>query len=280
MFKIGLGAVVSIVGDDETIWRNRCEIARQEDPDFIEVWIEHWRGNGWLLEQKAGTLKEMFAGIDVILHAPFLCTSLVAPDLHMRAITMDEMDATIRLGEILEADVITVHGGYFYAEHLRREVRASDILAENLGQLVKKARVAGTRIAIENLPAEEETLAVCCYPRTTQDLVDVVGAVDGVLATLDIGHALQNNEAPLRALDRVLPILANIHLHDMTSDGIAHRGLGEGVLDVRRCVELLCEKDYTGHLTLEVSDSSETKAHVVESFRILRALVERRAMDQ
>lgn len=274
--KLGIGALVSIVGDDQAIWRRRCELAEQAAPDFVEVWIEHWRGNRWLLEQHGGDLRALLRAFRVLVHAPFLWTSLIAPEEPMRSRTLEEMKATIDVCALLRAEVMTVHGGATYADDLRKETCAQDILQENLRELVAYGRRAGVVVAVENLQAERGILSSLCYPRTTNDLVRLVEKVPHARGTLDIGHAMQNDEPPLAALRCALPILANIHLHDMSSDGQAHRALGEGVLDLDAVVDVLVAGQYSGYVTVEVSDRSESKGRIFESYRRLAAAVDAR----
>ncbi|MGD9675713.1 MAG: sugar phosphate isomerase/epimerase family protein [Candidatus Bipolaricaulia bacterium] len=271
--KLGIGALVSIVGDDQTIWHRRCELAERAAPEFVEVWIEHWRGNRWLLEQHGEELRALLRAFQVLVHAPFLWTSLIAPEEPMRRRTLDEMKATLDLCALLRAEVMTVHGGVTYADDLRRETCARDILQENLQELAAYGQRAGVVVAVENLQGERGILSSVCYPRTTDDLVRLVERVPHARGTLDIGHTLQNDEPPLAALRRALPILANIHLHDMSSDGQAHRALGEGVLDLDAVVDVLVAGQYSGYVTVEVSDRSESKERILESYRRLTAAV-------
>ncbi|MDD4903841.1 MAG: sugar phosphate isomerase/epimerase [Candidatus Bipolaricaulis sp.] len=274
-FLVGIGAVVSVVGDDASVWERRTELAAGEGPDYLEVWVEHWRGNRFLLEERGPDLRRILSALPVILHAPFLWSSLVTPHPALREYALGEAMATIDLAEFLGAKVVTLHGGVVYAKPLLPEARPDEILAENLDRLVRRARSAGTTLAIENCPGVGGLPPAVVYPKTTADLCAVVARTPGVRATLDIGHALQNNESPVAALRRALPVLENIHLHDMTSQGVAHQELGTGVLDVDDFLQELVDGAYQGHLTLEVSDPSDDKAKILRSFRLVRASLAR-----
>ncbi len=270
-FKIGIGALISIVGDDVTQWQNRVDIFRQQDAEFGEVWLEPWRGVHWMLDEKLPTLEKLLSGIEIILHAPFQWSSLITPVQAIRDWTLKELRATISLGEALGARGVTVHGGFFYIPYLRREVDAKAILAENLESLLPLAERAGQFLAVENIHGSEQRRLG--YPVSAQDLKEIAAAVPGIRCTFDIGHAYQNGEPPIERLKSVLPHVANIHLHDFNNRGEAHLPLESGVLELDAILSLLLDEGYGGYVTLEVFDFEENKPRIRESYRCLRRRV-------
>lgn len=268
-FKIGLGALVSIVGDDEQRWERGVALALAQEPECVEVWVEHWRGNRWLIEHRLKRLKKLLAGLEIILHAPFLWTSLVTPTEPVRRYTLEELRATLELGEELGSRGVTVHGGLFQAHYLRPEASAKAIIVENLQELLPLAQRAGQFLAVENLPPAGGLPRSMAYPSRCEDLVEISSLVPGVKATLDIGHALQNNEAPVESLPHLLPILANIHLHNCNAEGQAHQPLNAGVLELQALLRTLLEREYSGYLTLEVFDPNEDKRSIRTSHELL-----------
>ncbi|MCR4404267.1 MAG: sugar phosphate isomerase/epimerase [Candidatus Acetothermia bacterium] len=272
-FKLGLGAVISLVGDDERQWEEQAALVRSEEAEFAEVWVEHWRGNRWLLEKKVGRLNRLLEGMEVILHAPFLWSSLITPTVAVRRYTLEELRATIELGAALGARGLTVHGGVFYAPYLRTEADGKAILAENLGELLPLAQGTGQFLAVENLPAWTGLPRSMVYPSQCADLLELASLAPGVRATLDIGHVLQSNEAPVENLPRLLPILANIHLHSCNAQGQAHQPLGAGVLELEALLQALLQGGYEGYLTLEVSDPTADHRLIRDSYRLLQRSV-------
>lgn len=268
-FKIGLGAVASIVGDDEQLWERSIALARAQEPECVEIWVEHWRGNRWLIEHRLERLKKLLAGLEIILHAPFLWTSLVTPTEAIRRYTLEELRATLELGEALGSRGVTVHGGLFQAHYLRPEVSAKIIIVENLQKLLPLAQKTGQFLAVENLPPAGGLPRSMVYPGQCEDLIELSSLVPGLKATLDIGHALQNNEAPVESLPRLLPILANIHLHNCNAQGQAHQPLDTGVLELQALLRTLLEREYSGYLTLEVFDPNEDKCSIRTSYDLL-----------
>jgi sugar phosphate isomerase/epimerase len=270
-FKIGLGAAISIVGDDEQQWKQRIDLVRAQEPEFAEVWVEHWRGNQWLLHHKLKCLRTLLSGMETILHAPFLWTSLITPLEVVRRYTLQELQATIRLGAALGSHGVTVHGGVFHAQYLRKEVNVKAIIAENLQELLPLAQETGQFLAVENLPLVGGLpRGIIVYPGRCEDLLEISSLIPGIRVTLDIGHALQNNEAPGKNLPQLLPILSNIHLHDCNSQGQAHQPLGTGVLELNTFLHALMEEGYKHYLTLEVSDPNEDKRLIQASYQLLR----------
>ncbi|MEM3647269.1 MAG: sugar phosphate isomerase/epimerase family protein [Thermofilum sp.] len=269
-FKIGLGAVVSIVGDNEQQWERLVTFARALGPECVEVWVEHWRGNRWLIERKLKRLKRLLDGLEIILHAPFLWTSLITPTEAIRRYTLEELKATIELAEALDSRGVTIHGGVFQAHYLRQEVNTKSIIVENLQELLPLAQRAGQFLAVENLPPAGGLPRSIVYPNQCADLIELSSLVPGLKATLDIGHALQNNEAPIASLPRLIPILANIHLHNCNTQGQAHQPLDSGVLELQALLRTLLEREYSGYLTLEVFDPNEDKRFIRTSYELLR----------
>ncbi len=273
-YKIGIGALISIVGDDERQWKQRIDIFRDQDAEFAEVWVEHWRGIQWLVENKVERLQSLLAGIDIILHAPFGWHSLITPTKAIREYTMGELRATLELGEALGGRGVTVHGGALHVHYLRREASAKELLEANLRELLPLAQRTGQFLAVENMPGLEGLPRTLVYPARCADLLEVTSMVPGVTCTLDVGHAFQNSEAPVQELRSLLPILSNIHLHDYNNQGKAHRSLGTGALELDALLDVLMEGGYSGYLTLEVFDTDDSKTLIRNSYRYLRNKLE------
>jgi sugar phosphate isomerase/epimerase len=154
--------------------------------------------------------------------------------------------------------------------YLRTEATAKAIITENLQQLVPLAEKSGQFLGLENLPPVGGLPRSLVYPSKCADLIEISALVPGIKVTLDVGHALQNNEAPVENLHRLLPILANIHLHNCNAQGQAHQALGAGVLELNALLCSLMEEGYGRYLTLEVFDPSEDKRLIQTSYQLLR----------
>jgi len=83
----------------------------------------------------------------------------------------------------------------------------------------------------------------------------------------------------LDALERCLPRLAEIHLHDCPWQGPErqimygqdHRALGEGDLDVARFIDRLVEAEYDGPIILELTVEEAQRS--LEAIRAMRPAV-------
>ena len=91
--------------------------------------------------------------------------------------------------------------------------------------------------------------------------------------TLDTSHCGVDGTDILRALDRVAPRLAHIHLSDSKGDHRDSHALpGTGILPLNKFVRRLPEYDFTGTLSLELDLREMTK----DPPRLLEALVRAR----
>jgi len=99
---------------------------------------------------------------------------------------------------------------------------------------------------------------------------------------LDVGHILSGFSGPIDlfdALERMLPRLAEIHLHDSprwTPDtpivyGVDHQALGKGDLDLRRLLDRLEAAGFAGPLVMEL-----TVPEAIASLEVIRTVMERR----
>jgi sugar phosphate isomerase/epimerase len=136
---------------------------------------------------------------------------------------------------------------------------------ETIQKLLRETDVSSRRIAIETIEfpydltlelAEDLDLSIC----------------------LDTGHILAGFSGPIGlqdALERCLPRLAEIHLHDAPWQGPAqkivygqdHRPLGTGDLDILGLLDRLIEADFDGPTVFEL-----TIEEAVASLEVIRAI--------
>lgn len=176
----------------------------------------------------------------------------------------------------LEPEVYVLHAtGALAAEFYRMripELARSPILRqfqasarESLKTILAETGIQGRRLAIETIEfpfdltlelAEELDLSVC----------------------FDTGHVLVGFSGPIdlfEALDRCLPRLAEIHLHDgpwqgpeqVIGYGKDHQPLGAGDLDVARLLDRLAAAGFDGPLVFELR-----VAEALASLDVIRAL--------
>ncbi len=200
-------------------------------------------------------------GIGYTVHLPLWSvepSTLLAPVRvgSVQAIT-DCIQATIPL----EPEVYVLHAtGSLAAEFFRMELpemartllmrQFQNAARESLRQILRETGLASRRLAIETIEfpfdltlelAEDLDLSIC----------------------FDTGHVLVGFSGPIElfeALDRCLPRLGEVHLHDGPWQGLEmqigygkdHQPLGSGDLDVKRLLSVLESAAFTGPIIFEL----------------------------
>jgi sugar phosphate isomerase/epimerase len=197
-------------------------------------------------------------GLSYTAHLPLWSIDLATPEGRVRAASVEAVaEAILRLAP-LEPEVYVVHAtGELAFEFSRMQLppSARSLVLEGFQIQAKRSMEAILRetglpsrlLAVENLGFPLE------YTTSLAEEFDTS-------LCLDTGHVLAGYSGELSlpaALERMLPRLAEIHLHDgyRAPDGRAgdHLRLGEGQLDVAWFLECLERSGFVGPLIFEVS---------------------------
>jgi len=216
-------------------------------------------------------------GIGYTLHLPLWSLEPASPFQPVRQASVDILvDAVLRFAP-LEPEVYVLHAtGALAAEFSRmeaiKEVRPlvlstfKDRARRSVGELLERTGLPARRIAVETIEfpldltlalVEELDLSVC----------------------LDTGHVLAGfpGEVTLdEVLPRVLPRLAEVHLHDgyrrQSSDGFPvvadHLPLGQGDLPLERLLDTLDQARFAGPVIFELNvDQARASLNVIRARR-------------
>jgi len=212
-------------------------------------------------------------GLAYTVHLPMWSVEPSSPQQDVRRGSVDAVVRAIKATLPLEPEVYVLHATNALAAEMGRwslppVARGAliGILQENAGrslaEILEATGIASRTLAIETIEfpfdqtlelAEELDLGVC---------VDVGHVLAGFSGALD----------PFEALERAMPRLAEIHLHDSPRMGPAgemrydqdHRPLGEGDLDVGRLLDVLVAAEFSGPVVFEL-----TLAQAVASLEII-----------
>lgn len=234
--------------------------------------------------ERLAALKEA-RGLSYTVHLPLWSVEPSTPLTPVRQGSLRALIECIEATRPLQPEVYVLHAtgalaAEFYRMRLPEPARALILrqyfqgsARESLKALLAETDIPGRRLAIETIEfpfdltlelAEELDLAVC----------------------LDTGHVLVGFSGPVGlfdALERCLPRLAEIHLHDgpwqgperRIGYGKDHQPLGHGDLDVGRLLDRLTEAGFDGPIIFEL-----TVEEALASLEVIRALrpnaVERR----
>jgi sugar phosphate isomerase/epimerase len=127
-------------------------------------------------------------------------------------------------------------------------------------------------VALENMPDRRTSTQNVVV--SMKDFVDLLGRSPVMKFTLDIGHALQNDDAAYPGfVARYTPSIAHIHLHEGVAPGAGHLKLGSGQLDLAAFLSLTRDVSHSRSLSLEMLSWPDTAASwqvLMEEWRRLR----------
>lgn len=215
-------------------------------------------------------------GVTYTVHLPLWSVEPSTPLTPVRLGSVEAVTAIIRATRPLEPEVYVLHAtGALAAEfyQMRLPAGAKAVLLRgfqagaraSIRQILAETGIASRNLAIETIEfpfdltmelAEELDLSIC----------------------LDTGHVLSGfpgRSDLFGVIERVLPRLAEIHLHDAPQwvpgtpivYGKDHQALGKGDLDVARLLGRLHEVGWNGPIILEltIEEALASREHVVTS---------------
>lgn len=214
-------------------------------------------------------------GLSYTLHLPLWSVEPSTPLTPVRKGSVEAVVQSIRAASPLEPEVCVLHAtGALAAEFYNMKIselarglilrQFQNGARESLRTILSETGLPSRRLAIETIEfpldltlelAEELDLSVC----------------------LDTGHVLAGFPGWFdffEVLEKLLPRLAEVHLHDcrkMSSPqrgyGEDHKPLGSGDLDVGRLLDRLAQANFTGPLVFELNVDE-----ALRSMQVLRSL--------
>jgi len=200
-------------------------------------------------------------GIAYTVHLPLWSVEPSSPLGPVRRGAVEAVVETIRATAPLEPEVYVLHATNALAAEFYRMRMAEAARPIILGIFADHA-VRSLREIIAETGLDPRRLAVETVEFPFEMTLGIAGEV-GTSLCFDTGHVLVGFSGPIDvfdALDRVLPHLAEVHLHDgpwqgpdhTIGYGQDHRPLGEGDLDVARLVSTLHGVGFGGPVIFEL----------------------------
>lgn len=226
--------------------------------------------------ERLAALKEA-RGLSYTVHLPLWSVEPATPLTPVRQGSLHALIECIEATRPLEPEVCVLHAtgalaAEFYRMRLPELARALILrqyfqgsARESLKALLAETGIPGRRLAIETVEFPFEL---------TLELADELD----LSVCLDTGHVLAGFSGPIAlfdALERCLPRLAEIHLHDAPWQGPEqhigygqdHQPLGRGDLDVGRLLDRLAEAGFDGPIIFEL-----TVEEALASLEVVRTL--------
>lgn len=213
-------------------------------------------------------------GLEALIHA---CLWDLNPMSHypvLRELTTAGTKRGIDACHILGGKIVTIHPGRCQFEESREHFeRAKGWFRAYVRECLDYAEERGVILAIETIPFSTN------YPRTTEELVEIVEDFDGLGITLDVGHsylaAKKDQETDpegsiIGSIEKIRKYLVNIHLHDNWGIRDEHLAPGKGTIDLQRIVGALRSSNYSGPIILELWNPADPIKTANEALRYVR----------
>lgn len=243
-----VGAFLNITGPEPQRWRQDLSALDELAVSHLELWLEYMPARSELVE-----LVGLLRGRRTIMHGPFIGMSLGTDWEALAAISLDRCRRAIEVAGLIGCEVLTLHAGQHGSFDDR--LLAIERVAERLAPF---GRLNRPIIAVENMPirtgASAETLT------RAEDISALATCAGELRLTLDVGHCLQNREDPVLVFERFKDNIHNIHLHDGTAGGSAHKALGVGELDLPAFLQALEASHYDRFLSIETLSHADLSA--------------------
>jgi len=189
------------------------------------------------------------------IHIPYgrsIDISLVDPVERKEAV--EELKQMISLCEYLHPEKLVVHPSYELSRDIQQDEREKRLEAckESFNILVKEAAKYDAKIAAECLPRT-------CIGNTSQEITEILDAVESLEVCCDVNHLLQ--ETTEEFIMSVGPRITTLHISDY--DGIDERhwlpGAEKGIINWNNVVDSLVSIGYKGPFMFESAGTLQEK---------------------
>ena len=235
-------------------------------------WAMHGWGHGDRLTNEAFAPLETYAGrLDALL-ADVRGLGFAAVDLWGAHLGTDwATDEHVSIAQ----EALARHG-------LTVATYATWVGPSNVGRACELARAVGTQVIGAGFSGDardlapvlrehEVVLAIENHPeRTPAEVLAKIEAGEGTMAaTVDTGWWATQGYDAVAAIRELGPDVAHGHLKDVLHEGEPHEtcAWGEGIVDVRACVEALLGAGYAGFYTVEHEPEDHDPSEEIRSMR-------------
>jgi sugar phosphate isomerase/epimerase len=248
MFK--QGAFVNVLTSDSEQWKSTlANLDRLPSLDHIELWVERIPKGNELKE-----IRNAFRGIELIIHGPFIHTSLVSHIPEIVAATRKRFDAAVEFASKVEARVVTFHAGSYPL------FESKELVLEKLASRFEAfTRIKDPVVTLENMPIKSYGTTKEPIGRLS-DCDEILKLLPNLCFTLDVGHCLQNEDDFASFLKKHASRIENIHLHDGIPRGRGHLRLGTGTLDLSCFLDVLTAVSFDKYVSMETISLDDTRS--------------------
>jgi len=230
-------------------------LADKYQAEMVELMMDGvcwWEDPSFWKDSLAKQLQE--TGIKISLHPPTISMDLSCDSTELRLFGIREHHKAIQLAAQLKAEHVVIHPG-FCCENPDCRTQALERSLDSLERLLKIAREAGVKLAVENIGSRQYgdyTLEEYCQ------FLDHFSPSE-VVALVDVGHAFLNRWSFPALVEKLGSRLHCLHLHDNNGIKDQHLPIGEGDLLWKEIWNSLSQAPAIQSLILEYTPGTPLK---------------------
>ncbi|MBD3388601.1 MAG: TIM barrel protein [Candidatus Altiarchaeales archaeon] len=214
--------------------------------ESAEIWVMPPFFPYWRTSQMKGELDRIrevleVYGLSSTVHAPHHDLNLSSLNPRASKAAYEDVLKSLESADIMGSETVTFHpGGVRYGRE-----RGLEILKESLKRLDKKAEEYNALLCLENLVDEH------MYCRTSGEVLDVLEGLESIHITLDLAHALVQEEDIGDYIGMLGDRIRHVHISDFKGLEHLHLPIGRGDLDFTDALKALKKTGYKGVFSLE-----------------------------
>ena len=213
--------------------------------DYVDLTVEYPEATPEKITEVMPEFRDALASrsLGLVGHMPWFL-NIIHPYESIRKSTIEECGRIFDMCATLGIGHVTVHPD---PQRLRREQKeVLSMTIDSLTALNGMARDRGLVLCLENF--EEDYFSA-------ENLRQILSRVDGLMFTLDVGHAfmkVKKTESVLKMMAELKPWISHVHLHDNHGFRDEHLPLGVGTIEMPKIIAGLKSIGYDKTITLEI----------------------------
>ncbi|WP_455538304.1 sugar phosphate isomerase/epimerase family protein [Terrisporobacter sp.] len=200
-----------------------------------------------IVEKYKDELEDLYNNIDLIIHGPYADLCPGSRDNEIKKVTKFRMEQAYEVANLLGAKKILYHNGY--TPRTYTSIEWNENTYKYWSEFLKGKN--NRPIVIENVLEEDYTL-----------IADLMNKIENnnFYTCIDIGHVNTYSKLGIDEwLDKLLPKLNHIHLHNNYGDKDHHFAINRGNMDIIKILHKLDKVKNDITISLEITDIDELK---------------------
>lgn len=265
--KIG---IATYIYEDFTLSKALSRIAKFGFK-YVEISTEHLKPRHQMENVKH--IKERLNDLGLqtyTIHLPSSNGAINSPNERERQLSVKLLREVLHYGSFLGVCLAIVHPGKIVDAGEGFPQEEIFLLKDSVLIILKQAKLLGIKLAIENIPAFEQSIFGSCM----EHLVNLVREIDDEYLglCLDTGHCVVNHQDPTREFLLSQKYLFSIHVQDnpgcYTRD--PHLAPTHGIIDWQAFLRTLKRVNYDGIFMLEVNGKGSSDRVTKECVTIVK----------